>query len=351
MFKKTRWGNSINLLLFLSLTSASAIAEPPPLYLFVDISVLVEPGQSDLFAVNRFGYAVGTAVMEDRLGAYLYSPDSTITALGSLGSSSNAFSINDMGTVVGVTGSRPFIRTPSDGMRYLPTPNDANGQARSINSKGTIVGSYELSGSSRAALWQDKQLIDLGTLGFMSIAYSINDLDQVVGYSRIRCSSLSVSAHAFFWRDGVMHDLGLPEGTNYSHAYDINNKEQIVGVAVLGRECNSPALAGMRAYLWENGKATNIHTLTTKSGSAALAINDQGVVVGSLHNGNLDAGIFYWQNGTMYDLVDERYVVNPPSWPLTRAMDINDDRVIVGYGLDLCDTGPCTKAFMLVPLP
>jgi probable HAF family extracellular repeat protein len=50
---------------------------------------------------------------------------------------------------------------------------------------------------------------DLGTLGGTdSYAAGINDLGQVAGASRPRCSSGPCPKHAFVWQRGTMRDLG-----------------------------------------------------------------------------------------------------------------------------------------------
>ena len=70
------------------------------------------------------------------------------------------------------------------------------------------------------------ELVDLGTLGgFESQATSLNDSDQVVGWS---LDSANTYRHAFLWKDGVMSDVGTLGGC-CSRADAINNVGQVAG--------------------------------------------------------------------------------------------------------------------------
>ena len=70
-------------------------------------------------------------------------------------------------------------------------------------------------------------MTDLGTLGGNnSVAWSINDLDQVVGYSQ----NAEGNERAFIWQDGVMTDLNtlVSAGFTLVSATSINNLSQII---------------------------------------------------------------------------------------------------------------------------
>src|SRR6266571_6955539 len=86
------------------------------------------------------------------------------------------------------------------------------------------------------------------------------------------------TAHAFFWEDGSMTDLGTPPGDFFSIAQGINDAGQVVG-----QSCDQSG--NCRAFLWQNGVMTDLNTLIPLGSSsyllAAEDINAQGEIVGS----------------------------------------------------------------------
>jgi probable HAF family extracellular repeat protein len=97
-------------------------------------------------------------------------------------------------------------------------------QALAINDHGQIVGFFALAaGQYRAFLFQNSNLIDLGTLGgSQSQAHGINNRGQIVGFSSVS----NGDQHAFLYEDGLMKDLG---GGVRSLAQGINDAGEIVG--------------------------------------------------------------------------------------------------------------------------
>jgi probable HAF family extracellular repeat protein len=99
--------------------------------------------------------------------------------------------------------------------------------ARAINNHGQVVGmASTASGRSRAFLWQNGVMTDLGSLREQgsSDAVDINDRGQVVGWS---------DGYPFLWQNGVMTDLNglIPAGSGWllQGAHAINRHGQIVG--------------------------------------------------------------------------------------------------------------------------
>ncbi len=113
------------------------------------------------------------------------------------------------------------------------------------------------------------QLTDLGTLGGFGEAYAhgINERGQVVGDS----PAADGNSHAFLWTPnspaGVMSDLGIPAGSSFSTARDINDAGVIAGYT------NHSAL------IWD-GQMNVLPPLPGQTASRAFSINNEGDVVG-----------------------------------------------------------------------
>ena len=122
------------------------------------------------------------------------------------------------------------------GGKVQAMPNNWNGVLGSgSNAQGQFVGSTgapnsSLTGIVHAALYQNGQVTDLGTLGGdSSSAYGINSRGQVVGESAV---VNYIGTHAFLYQNGTMYDLNsmIPPipGVTLEAAYRINNQGQIV---------------------------------------------------------------------------------------------------------------------------
>jgi len=160
--------------------------------------------------------------------------------------------------------------------RLPPFPGDTAGFAQAINDSGHVTGSTGLCYPSRAVLWKDGTVIDLGSLGGSTnnFSFDINNRDQVVGDSDLAGDTVQ---HAFLWtKKNGMQDLGtLPDDT-WSSTESINNKGQVVGVSYVPNVSSS-------AFLWQNGVMTDLNTLTCPGSiflANALGISDEGQIIG-----------------------------------------------------------------------
>ena len=168
-----------------------------------------------------------------------------------------------------------------------PFPGDSAAAAQAINDRGHATGSTGLCFPSRAVLWRDGQVIDLGNLGstFFNAPFDINNRDEVVGQANLPGDQVQ---HAFLWTKKTgMQDLGTLPGDPNSSTESINNKGQIAGVSYV-------APGNGRAFLWEDGVMTNLNTLACPGSiylANALDINDEGQIVGDsiLSNGDIHA--------------------------------------------------------------
>jgi probable HAF family extracellular repeat protein len=279
--------------------------------------------------------------------------------------------------------------------------------ATSVNNRGQVVGfatntvpdadsMIGLGVQTRAFLWQDGSMQDLGTLGTGtdSMALVVNERGQIAGnsYTSSEPSAVceqaelgSLTTGAFLWDHGIMKDLGNFGGT-CTFAFDLNNRGEVVGGSRLagdkvqhpflydGRKlvdlgtfggdlgtaialneageatgwATYPANQVIHAAYWRHGKIKDLGTLPGDLSSFGFAVNASGQVVGLSvpPSGDFDsAHAFLWENsGPMVAL--ESLVGGGSSLRLTEPETINDRGEIAGKGFDVDGN---QHAFLLVP--
>jgi probable HAF family extracellular repeat protein len=289
----------------------------------VDLKTLPEGGyESGAEAVNSRGQVVGWALntVSDPNSLALWSSlynyyapispyqmrafiwqDGVMQDLGTLGTGTDAFAmaINEQGQVIGIsyTNATPnqvvtFCSFPNSGA-LLPTQDPFLWENRKmidlgtlggtcgfpswINNRGEVVGASDLIGdqTQHAFLWtKDKGMQDLGTFGgSSSFASMISDSGHVVGGANLEGDA---QYDAFLW-DGKMHDLGTLNGSNCAYAFSVNAREQVVG--------NSGPGCATSAFLWEDGgPMVDLSTLAFPNPGFAqlnvITINDRGEIAG-----------------------------------------------------------------------
>ena len=282
----------------------------------------------------------------------------TLTDLGALPgvNTSMPFYINDLGGIVGISENGlidPLTGFPEVVAVYwnhgkiidLGTFGGNASYANAINNEGQIVGmalntvpdsyssgigkntffapAFPVATQSRAFLWQQGVMHDLGTLGGNDAqALFVNDRGQVAGMSYTNTvanpSTGLPTQDPFFWEDGKMVDIGTLGGTN-GVAYGLNNRGQVVGGSNLAGDKE------LRPFLWD--KKEGLRDLGSLGGTmgAAIAVNDSGIVVG---NSSLPGGVvfhaFIWENGVMTDLG------TVAGLQVSAAFSINSKRQVVG---------------------
>jgi len=213
----------------------------------------------------------------------------------------------------------------------LPGATRSTSSASAINNQGQIVGtSYSSTGYSHATLFDASGAgnhIDLGTLGGRcSSALSINENGQIVGVA----DTIAYSGHATLFNSaGTGNNINL--GTlmvyvyqYFSAAYEINNLGQVIGTA--------DSRDGGRATLFDVEHWGNNNTdLGTIGGdySAAMAINDNGQIVGSAYDSTN-----HHHFATLFDSSGEEENINLGTIPGgndSEAMSINNQGQIVGW--------------------
>jgi probable HAF family extracellular repeat protein len=205
------------------------------------------------------------------------------------------------------------IHDESDDGTLSVAPNDP-----AINERGQVAGtSTTAAGYSRAFLWEDGRVRDLGVLpgDTNSGVVAINDRGQVVGTSWTYATTGAghpFPGHAFLWENGRMRDLGVLPGSDASEPVGINRYGQITGTTTYD-------LGPWRAVIWQGGKMKGLGTLPGANDSQAAAINDAGQIAGSS-----GGSAFVWQNGRMRELG------NLPGYSAQWVNGINDLGQIVG---------------------
>ncbi len=265
----------------------------------------------------------------------------TGTHVVNLGFEGNTYGINDAGQVTGSTrryaGDRPhtFVWTPASPgantglLRILPglALRDSS-IGFGINGNGQIAGtSRNSAGYDRATLWTPDgaggyKAKDLGVIaspGLHSGGTAVSNAGHVTGHAQ----NAAGAQHAFLWTPafpgdttGVMRDLGTLGGAR-SQGRDVNSAGWVVG--------ESLTASGQRqAFLWT--PATGMIGLGTPDwqSSTAAGINEAGQIVGAI-----GAGSFVWTpsapgatTGTL------RYLSRLPTATYARA--INEQGVVVG---------------------
>jgi probable HAF family extracellular repeat protein len=220
-------------------------------------------------------------------------------------------------------GDHAFLWTANGGMQDLGVPAGyVQSFANAISRTGQIAG-YLLNASfeTSAAVWTPQagwRILSERLNPKYSIAYGINIVQQVVG---VTYTPGTTTQHAFLWTAATgMQDLGTLGGAT-SQAYGINDSGEVVGVSLT-------ATGDGHAFLWtQAGGMQDLGTLDAGGftpGSAALAINDKGVIAGSSVPKDDFSEAVFWRNGHIYTLKG----IGPPdpgqSGPSSIAYAINN---------------------------
>ena len=273
---------------------------------------------------------------------------------------------------------RPFV-WQGGVMTALPTLGGNNGTVGQVNNRGEVSGFAEnstrdpecpsgvtVSGTGPQVLdyepviWGPGQgqvrqlhLLPGDTVG---MAFWINDNGQAVGASG-RCGNtvlppVAYGPHAVLWeKDGSVTDLGNLGGAVVNMALAINNQGQVVGTSSLSAD-SMPNL-GTHAFLWTKGTGMrDLGTLPGDAGSVGMGLDESGNVAGASFDKDGNPRAFFWQNGVMSDLS----TLIPATSPLSPifAEGINSSGEIVGFGAvkSTCTGDPSLceiHAFLAIP--
>jgi probable HAF family extracellular repeat protein len=207
--------------------------------------------------------------------------------------------------LTGLPQGRAVLWTKDGQVNDLGTvPGGNESLATAVNSRGQVVGFSNndvpdpaslagLGTQTRAFLWQNGVMQDLGTLGGTDgLAFGINERGETFGFSY---TDSDATLDPFFWQNGTMTDIGSLGGT-FGIPNWLNRRGQVVGYSNLAGD------ATHHGFLWDRGTLTDVGTLGGDN-SEADWISDSGLVVGradvpgsQTHHG------FLWRRGVMTDL-------------------------------------------------
>lgn len=302
--------------------------------------------ESSALGINNSGQIVGLSYTPARAQhAFLYQNGVMTDLATAYGTDfAQAEDINNSGQIVG-----GYQVSVSGGVRTTTTGFDAS----AVNASGLMVGTNV--NNNLAATYSNGTMTTLGSLsGSLSAARGVNTAGKVVGNS---LNSSSQFRAVLFNGAATPTDLGVlgtQSATKSAIAYDINDSDQIVGLAKNDAGFN-------HAFSYQNGVMTDLGTLDNKATtqSAALAINASGQIVGYSNNSltGFQSAMLY-QNGVMTDLstLFSSLELQAAGFSyLTSASDINDSGQIVGYGRVFGGAASTYQAFLITvtgsPIP
>jgi len=152
-----------------------------------------------------------------------------------------------------------------------------------------VIVSFLASCLATSAAAQSYTVTDLGTLHAGSArVHGVNASGQAVGNSG---HPHGAETHAFFWQKaGGIRDLGILPGGDYSAAFAINDAGIVVGT--------SNTSTSTHAFSWTlTHGLSDLGTLPGTNASSALAINNQGQIAGSS-----GGHAVLWSGGSIQDL-------------------------------------------------
>jgi probable HAF family extracellular repeat protein len=254
----------------------------------------------------------------------------TLTTLGTLPGDvqSYATAINDDTEVFawsypeGWSGSFRIFRWRAGAMREMYPPAGLRSPyVLAVNNAGQAVGyGWTSDGSMRGILWDRSGMVEaLGIIpgDYWSIANDINSRGQVVGGGY---------EHAFLWENGRFTDLGTLAGATGASA--INDLGQIVGASNTQRF--SGPYAPYHAFLWESGVIRDLGTLAVGERSGARDINNAGQIVGVSCTRSRCRAVL-WEGGVIADL--NTLLSAGSGWDLQAVDKINDRGQILAGGI------------------
>jgi len=303
-----------------------------------DIVQLTEPE-----AINNAGDVAGASVDNTLTQRAAFWPGDNVVNLAVTGEPlpSDARGISPNGLVAGWTneasgGARATIWENAEPTMFDPLPGHIASRASDVNDNSVLVGwSVDSIGDPTAVKWVDGEITQLAD--DPSFAFAVNESNQIVGRQTV-----GTQVRTVLWEDDQMTEL--PDlGGDAASPTDINEAGTIVGAALSGETQK------FHAVVWD-GKQHAITDLGLYESfpTGAEGLNNNGQIVGNvtIDPVNDETRALLWQNGETFNLND--LIAENSPWTLFTAEEINDNGVIVGWGIREGASG--IRGFKLIPM-
>ncbi|MGP0096037.1 MAG: hypothetical protein ACLPHI_03300 [Terriglobales bacterium] len=272
----------------------------------------------DCFVVRAFQWQNGTRTKLSGLADGLSSSAAWISSNGLIAGESENGQLDPLfpgfpvsHAVLWKNGVITDLGTMEGGYESVATAVNSHGQVAGVadndifDADALIMDNFGWNTQTRAYLWQNGVMRDLGTLGGTdAAALLVNENGQVAGVSYTDSNAseycdnnlgFPLTTGAFLWESGEMQNVGNFGGT-CTFAQDLNNRGQVVGASALtGDQAQHP-------FLWDQGKLIDLGTFGGSVGNG-IAVNDAGQVAGwAAESDDQTNHTFLWSNGRKTDL-------------------------------------------------
>jgi probable HAF family extracellular repeat protein len=262
---------------------------------------IAPPGStgSEATAINAAGHAAGVfsdATAVNQVFFFDGTNTSGITGFGSAQvfaiSANDQIAVNDFGTN-GAGPSSTWVVSGTTRLNIGSLGGTAT-QGFAMNDAGHIVGESQIASGEFHAFFWDGTMHDLGVLGsdLESLAFRINDADQVAGWSNI---GDALHAHAFVYSGGALKAIGSLGG-DFTETLGINDLGQVTGVSTLSD-------GSQRAFFWNGTTMSDIGNAPTGGKNpVGMFVNHGGQVAGSYNGDGGRVFTFFFDGSTIRDI-------------------------------------------------
>jgi|GEM_PF-5874858 len=227
--------------------------------------------------------------------------------LGTLGGrESSALGVSGDGSVVvGVSDvddtNREAFRWSNGTMESLGSlPGQTPGSANLISDNGNVIAgfAFDSGGTRRVFVWQDGVISDIGDLGggpVYATAMS-SDGSTIIGQTNPHNPDVADTSQAYYWRDGVMREVGYLPTDNPLGAFTVAEAVSGDGSVIVGSARGETGNSSM-AFRWtEESGIVALGTLGGESSKATDVSEDGTTIVGVADNAQGQSRAFIWRS-------------------------------------------------------